>query len=86
MISVNPNGGVVYTDLEGQEWPMDADQAEYNSGHAREQATVVEALACLNGIAYLRVANGEKVDVAGTANELYQLSRALQSAADAARA
>lgn len=85
MIRVSPDSGVVYTDAEGQEWAMDADQAEMNAHHAREQATIVEAFEALNGLAYLRVADGVKIDVAGTAAELYELARALQGAADQAR-
>lgn len=85
MIRVGPDSGVVYTDVDGQEWVMDADQAETNAHHAREQATMVEAIEALNGLAYLRVADGGKVDVAGTAAELYELARALQGAADQAR-
>lgn len=86
MISYSPDEGVVYTDGEGHEWIMDADQAESNAGHARDQAAMVEAIEAINGLAYLRVANGGKVDVSGTAAELYQLARDLQSAADQARA
>ncbi len=85
MIEARPEGGIVYRDAEGQEWLMDADQAERNADHAREQATMVEAIQAINGLAYLRTADGGKVDVSGTAAELYQLARDLQSAADQAR-